>query len=208
MDIPDSPNDSLKITSVELSILQFDESRTAPLMVNSNDSAQLVVTIRPKSAAKGLKYYWYNGEDILDSGSFYSISTDYMESSFISENFIPNRLLLSDAEGNTLDTSFQVLVNAPPVLSAITTPADGDTLYGTVNTPFLFQWSFYDANDSVETLLEIDDVTYSAGDLDHLLQSGFYPGRHSFKIKVTDSFGDCDSIPLQDFYVLDTLGGA
>lgn len=207
MDIPDAPDDSKKVKSVEISISQFGESHTAPLKVNSNEDAQLVATVLPKQSSKELTYYWYNGEDIMDSGATYDISALLMQSDFISENFIPNRVTITDSEGNSLEKTFEVIINAPPVLDTETIPADGDTLYGTSNTPILFQWNFYDLNDSVEIVLEIDDIPYSVGELNSLLQSGFYPGRHSFKITVTDSYGDSDSIPLQDFYVIDTLGG-
>lgn len=207
MDIPDAPDDSKKIYSVEISIEQSGEIRTDPLKVNSNDTARLIATVIPSTKSKKLRYLWYNGEDILDSGTTYAISTSYMASSFISENFIPNHLVIFDSEGNSLETDFHVLVNAPPILSEKTFPADGDTLYGTPDSPIHFQWSFYDSNDSVDIVLEIDGISYSVGNLDNIHQSGFYPGRHSFRIIATDSFGDSDSIPLQDFYVIDTLGG-
>ena len=209
LDIPDSPDSSEKITSIDIYVKQFGESRTEPLKVNSNDSARLIASVNPENLRNKVRYYWYNDEDLMDSGSTYEITTNQMVSEFISNSFIPNRVTIVDDEGNSLEKTFSVTVNAPPRISSETEPADGDTLYGNIHTPFKFQWSAEDndSSDSLHCILEIDDVKYNVENLESIMQSGFTEGRHSFRIIVTDSFGDSDSLDTREFLVLDTLEG-
>ena len=206
LDVPHAPNDTQKISEVSVFARQFDEAIEEPIKINSNEQAELIAEVTPGKYKNRIKYYWYNGDEILDSGATYTISTTYMASSFLSRNFIPDRLLIKDDEGNTLETTFSVNVNNPPQILAETIPANGDTLYGNSHTPFLFSWQSFDRDGSkgLENVLEIDGVQYKVGELQQVMQSGFSEGRHTFRILVTDSLGDKDSTDKQEFFVFGT----
>ena len=201
-DIPDTPDSTGKITSVEISISQFDENMTELLKVNSSDTATLVATVSSNAYSDKIQYYWYS-EELLDSGRTYTITPAMMTSA----SSIPNRLVVKDTEGNSLESTFHIIINAPPRFSQQTAPADGDTLYGNSQTPFTFSWSALDndVNDKLEYFIEIDSVTYNVGELTQIAQSGFAEGIHTYKISVQDSYGDQDSLPARSFYVIDTL---
>jgi hypothetical protein len=207
LDIPDAVDDSSKITKIDVLIKQFGETSSEPLKVNANSKAELIADVYPEKEKKRVKFYWYIDEDILDSGSTYKISTTFMSSTFFSENFIPNKLVVKDHEGSILQKEFHVTVNTPPEILPETIPADGDILYGNSSTPFTFAWSSSDrdANDRLENILEIDGISYHVGELNQVVQSGFSMGKHTFRIIVEDNLGDKDSLPEQEFIVLDTL---
>lgn len=208
LDIPDAPNDSPKITSVEVLVKQFDETKESPLKINSDESAELIADVNPNHFRNDVKYFWYKGDDKLGEGMVYTISTDDMASSEKIKQHIPDKLIIEDREKNRLSTTFQITINVPPKLSTKTIPADGDTLYGNTHTPILFSWQSSDRNEDkrLSHTLEIDGKLYNVGELQQVLQSGFTEGRHTYRILVEDSFGDKDSIPEQEFFVVDTLG--
>lgn len=208
LDIPDFPNDSPKITSVEVLAKQFDEAKSEPLKINSDEDAELIADVTPNHFRNEIKYFWYKGDDILGEGMVYIISTDDMASSEKIKQHIPDKLIIEDREKNRLSTTFQVTINVPPKLSTKTIPADGDTLYGNTHTPILFSWQSSDRNEDkhLSHTLEIDGSRYNVGELQQVLQSGFTEGRHTYRILVEDSLGDKDSIPEQEFFVVDTLG--
>ena len=210
LDVPHAPNDPQKISNVSVFAKQFDEAIEEPIKINSTEKAELIAEVTPSKYKNKIKYYWYNDDEILDSGATYTISTTYMTSSFLSKNFIPDRLVIKDGEGNSLETTFTVKVNNPPQILAETIPADGDTLYGNIHTPFLFSWQSFDRDGSkgLENVLEIDGVQYQVGELQQVMQSGFSAGTHTFRILVTDSLGDKDSTDKQEFFVIDTTLGA
>ena len=131
-----------------------------------------------------------------------------MESVDAIGKYIPNRLVVSDAESNSIEQKFTVIVNAPPQFSPLTEPADGDTLYGNAQTPFTFKWSATDndASDKLQYYLEIDGIPYDVGEINQVMQSGLVAGEHTFKLTVVDSYGDMDTLSTRQFFVLDTLG--
>ena len=196
LDIPNAPSDSSKITSLNVLVKQFGETHESPLKINSDESAELIAEVTPDKYKKDVKYYWYKGDKKLGEGMTFKI-----------EQKIPDKLVIEDREKNRLDTTFQVIVNVPPKISAKTKPADGDTLYGNSHTPFLFSWKSSDSNEDGQLLhtLEIDGTAYNVGNLQQVLQSGFSEGKHTFRIIVEDSLGDKDSIPEREFFVIDTL---
>lgn len=207
LDVPNSPDVSHKIQTVEVFAKQFDKTIESPIKINANDSAQLIAQVNPGDLKKQVRYFWYKNDEILDSGSSYKISTTMMQSPFTTENFIPDRIVVVDKENNQLEQSFKVIVNSPPQLFESTKPAHNDTLYGDSTTPFTFQWLSVD-NDELEILtnfLEIDGTLYNVGTLSKVQQSGFAPGRHTFRIIVQDSQGDKDSLETREFFVSDTL---
>ena len=206
--IPHAPSNDPKITSVEVQVKQFGETRESPLKINSDEDAELIALVNPSKFKDDVQYYWYKGDDILGEGMTYAISTSDMASSKKIKKKIPDKLVIEDREKNSLETSLQVTINVPPQISTNTQPADGDTLYGNIHTPFLFSWKSSDRDESghLSHTLEIDGTRYNVGELQQISQSGFTEGRHTYRILVEDSMGDKDSIPEQEFFVVDTLG--
>lgn len=196
--IPDAPSDSPKITSVEVLVKQFGETRGYPLKINSDESAELIAEVNPNKFKDDVKYFWYKDDEKLGEGMTFKI-----------KKRIPDKLVIEDREKNRLDTTFQIIVNVPPKISTKTKPADGDILFGNVHTPFLFSWESSDSDEDGQLthILEIDGISYNVGELQQISQSGFETGKHTFRILVEDSLGDKDSIPEQEFFVLDTLEG-
>ena len=204
-DIPDIPDRSAKIQSVDVFVSQFGENFFEPLKVNSKDTATLVADVAPHDYKDSVKYYWYNGDSLLDSGSLYTVPPASSRNS--PEASLPDRIVIDDGEGNSLEKSFTVTVNAPPEISDQTVPAEGDTLYGDAHTPLLFSWSSYDSDfDDLSNTLVIDGEAFSVGPLNRVLQSGLGEGTHTFTVIVEDPYGDRDSLPRRVFVVVDTLG--
>lgn len=203
--IPSNPGEDPKITTVEILVKQFGETRESPLKINSDEDAELIALVNPSKFRDDVKYYWYKGDDLLGKGMTYAITSNEMSSS---KKKIPDMVVIEDLENNRLKTTFQVVINVPPQISTKTKPADGDTLYGNTHTPFLFSWESSDRDESGHLFhtLEIDGTRYNVGELQKVYQSGFTEGRHTYRILVEDSLGDKDSVPEQEFFVVDTLG--
>ena len=107
--VPHAPNDVQKISKVSVFAKQFDEAIEAPIKINSTEQAELIAEVTPSKYKNKIKYYWYNDDEILDSGATYTIRTNYMTSNFLANNFIPDRLVIKDDEGNSLETTFTIL---------------------------------------------------------------------------------------------------
>ncbi len=208
LDIPEAPGDTPKITSVQVLVKQFDETKGEPLKINSDEDAELIAEVNPDNFKNDIKYFWYKGNDILGKGMTYPINTDDMASSEKIKENIPDKLVIEDSEKNQLKTTFQITINVPPQISTKTKPANGDTLYGNTHTPILFSWQSSDRDEDkhLSHVLEIDGTRYNVGELQQISQSGFAQGKHTYRILVEDSLGDKDSIPEKEFFVIDTLG--
>jgi hypothetical protein len=207
LDIPEPPGDTPKITSVQILVKQFDDTKGEPLKINSDEDAELIAEVNPDKFKNDIKYFWYKGNDILGKGMVYPINSDDMASSEKIKQNIPDKLVIEDSENNQLKTTFQITINVPPQISTKTKPANGDTLYGNTHTPILFSWQSSDRNEDkhLSHVLEIDGIRYNVGELQQISQSGFSEGKHTYRILVEDSLGDKDSIPEQEFFVIDTL---
>lgn len=207
LDIPEPPGDTPKITSVQVLVKQFDDTKGEPLKINSDEDAELIAEVNPDKFKNDIKYFWYKGNDILGKGMVYPINSDDMASSEKIKQNIPDKLVIEDSENNQLKTTFQITINVPPQISTKTKPANGDTLYGNTHTPILFSWQSSDRNEDkhLSHVLEIDGIRYNVGELQQISQSGFSEGKHTYRILVEDSLGDKDSIPEQEFFVIDTL---
>jgi hypothetical protein len=207
LDIPEPPGDTPKITSVQVLVKQFDDTKGEPLKINSDEDAELIAEVNPDKFKNDIKYFWYKGNDILGKGMVYPINSDDMASSEKIKQNIPDKLVIEDSENNQLKTTFQITINVPPQISTKTKPANGDTLYGNTHTPIPFSWQSSDRNEDkhLSHVLEIDGIRYNVRELQQISQSGFSEGKHTYRILVEDSLGDKDSIPEQEFFVIDTL---
>lgn len=208
LDIPNAPATSSAITKVSVSVKQFGKQDSSFLKINSTDSSTLIAQVHPSTYKNQVSYYWFNNEDLLDSGSIFPISSSIAQSGEIGKLFIPNRLVIQDSEGNSIEKEFQVFVNAPPTLGSNIIPADGDTIRGDVHTAILFKWNSFDddRNQQLTHTLEIDGTAYTVGNLLQVEQSGFKEGKHTFRILVIDPMGDRDSTLFSTFYVMNSNG--
>ena len=202
LDIPDSPNPEIADFRISVYITQKDKSDSTLLKIHPENPATLKAEVFPKSLESELKFSWYRSS-LLGEKSSYRIPSDPEDSE------IPNKLVVKDREGNSVSVEFKITVNSAPGFYPDFSPAQGDTLYGTKNTPFTFSWNAVDIEDDVlNYTLEIDTTVYPVGSLEKIQQSGLAPGIHLFRVIVVDSEGDMDSLPFVKFYVVDTLEAA
>ena len=115
------------------------------------------------------------------------------------------------AEGTPIPTPVPTPTPSPePTPVPTKNPASGDTLYGSPESAFLFEWYSIDVDidngDSLFHILEIDDKAYDVGTLLQVKQSGFNAGEHKFRVIVRDLYGDSDTLAYKNFHVIDTLG--
>ena len=205
LDAPDY-TDSLKpVESIRVLVQQNGETYSTLLKVHPSDPATLYAEVSPEKYQEDLVFEWYhscNGKDsLLDRGSSYSF--------YPSNDSLPNKLIAFDGEGNCQTQEFTIVVNSIPILSDTTIPANGDTLYGTTASAFLFSWYSIDwdlnNNDTLFHTLDIDGKEFDVGTLLEVKQSGMSAGVHKFRVIVRDLYGDADTIAYKKFYVIDTL---
>ena len=207
LDAPDYPHALQPVESVTVKIKQNGSSYSTQLKVHPSDSATIKAEALPKAYQKDLTFEWFHTNDEKDSllgrGESYTFYPN------VTNGSIPNKLKAIDKEGNQQIQDFSIVINSIPVLSDSTIPANGDTLYGSPHSAFLFAWYSIDIDlvngDSLFHILEIDGKNYDVGTLLEVKQSGFKPGKHKFRIIVHDLYGDADTLPYKKFYVVDTL---
>lgn len=189
LDIPATPDTERKIESIKVHVLQNGSVDSTLLKINPNDSATMVAVVRPDSLEEDLQFYWLGDDDnLMGSGKEYPIPLE-------ESNNPPKALLVKDKEGNTRTISISTITNTAPTLGKGTVPMDDDTLVATNDAPILFQWTSTDSRDDELThILQIDKESYNVGPLTKIYQSGFTPGEHKFRVIVTDSYGDSDTL--------------
>jgi hypothetical protein len=207
LDAPDYPSALQPVESINISVQQKGNSFSTVLKVNPSDSATIKANVDPSKYQDDIYFEWFyssNGKDsLLSPGPEYSF--------YPNKNYgtIPNKLIATDGEGNQQTYEFSIVVNTPPVLADSTIPVNGDTLYGSETSAFLFEWYSFDrdfnAGDTLFHILEIDGTSYDVGTLLQVKQSGFKTGEHKFRIIVRDIYGDADTLDYKKFYVVDTL---
>jgi hypothetical protein len=199
LDIPDTPEPKNTASHVTVYAIQKGSSDSTSLKIHPESPATLKAEIHPKGLESDLDFGWYR-DSLLGKGATFKIAA-YEE-----EDLIPNRLVVTDDEGNTADLDFKIIVNSPPTFTEDFSPTQGDTLYGTSRTSFTFFWNATDSEDAIlDYVLELDTTLYHVGALERIQQSGLLPGTHLFRVIVSDSEGDTDTLPLIKFYVVDTL---
>lgn len=193
-EIPSVPSERDKVTGVSVAILQNDLLDSTSYKINSNDSAQIIAFVHPDKFAEKLHYYWYHEDEFLDSGSTYSVT-------FMIKKLIPNRLVVIDDQENSLETAFDIVLNAPPRIGASMIPADSTVFHQDFHTPILFRWYTYDHDDAVTSTFILDGEEYDVGYLTQITESGFEEGEHTYQVIVTDSHGDQAVSPKRVFFV-------
>ena len=207
LDAPDYPHELQPVETISVMVQQKKAPYSTLLKVNPSDSATITAKVVPEKAQDGLTFKWFYVNESKDS--LLKQDTHYTFYPNALNETIPNKLVVSDKEGNQQVYEFTVVINTPPVLSDSTVPASGDTLYGSQFSAFRFSWSSMDLDlyngDTLFHILEIDGNQYDVGTLLEVKQSGFKAGKHKFRIIVRDLYGDTDTLSYKDFYVVDTL---
>lgn len=199
LDIPSTPDTSRRVTAIKVCTVQYGKVDSTTLKVNPKDSAELIAKVTPSESAKELEFTWLNEGFFLGHGP--SIEFDVND-----PYFTPDQLVVTDPQGNTQEIDIHVMRVVPPVLNTMSRPLDGDTIFATRTTPILFHWSIRESStDKIEMQLDIDDASFSVGNLTQIKQAGFKSGKHSYRVIVTDIYGDADTLPWKTFVVVDTL---
>lgn len=207
LDAPSDPQEPQTVESISIMVKQKNNSFSTILKVNPSDSATIEASVTPEKFRDELAFEWFysneNKDSLLKNGKNYSFYPNRSEGS------CPNKLIVTDQEGNQKTFDFEIVINSPPVLSDSTKPANGEKLYGSPESAFLFEWYSLDMDlsngDTLFHILEIDGKQYDVGTLLQVKQSGFKAGEHSFRIIVRDLYGDADTLAPKKFYVVDTL---
>ena len=204
LELPDEPGAPPEIDNISVYVKQKGVSDSSVLKISPMDSATLKVCVHPRQYRDELSFEWYNNTKLLGKEKSYTIKA------LSSKDKIPTQLKIYDPLGSERSISFKIILNTPPRMLSITSPAAGDTLYGNFETAFLFKWNAYDDDisygDELRYTLVIDKNRFELGPLTDIRQSGLEPGEHSTYVVVTDSYGDRDSIAPQKFFIIDTLG--
>ena len=207
-DIPNDPEAAQPVESISIMVKQKDAPFSTILKVYPYDSATITATVAPEKHQDDISFEWIYTNDNKDSLLVRAKQYSFLPSKLATN--IPNKLIAADKEGNKQTYEFTIVINTPPVLSDSTIPASGDTLYGSPESAFLFEWYSIDVDidngDSLFHILEIDDKAYDVGTLLQVKQSGFNAGEHKFRVIVRDLYGDSDTLAYKNFHVIDTLG--
>ena len=199
LDIPSTPKPESTVSRISVYVLQEGKADSSFLKIPPGTIATLKAEIVPKDLEPELQFSWYR-DTLMGEGISYTIPLH------TSSHSIPNKLVVTDREGNSASVNFSVTVNSAPKFNQDFFPAQGDTLFGTKFTAFTFSWKAEDNEDAVlNYILELDTTSYPVGGLERIQQSGLEPGTHLFRVMVRDSEGDLDSLPFIKFYVVDTL---
>ncbi len=207
LDAPDYPETFTPIDSIRILAKQKGDSFSTQLKIYPSDSATIKVQVLPEKYQNDLTFEWFYSTDKKDS--LLGHGEEYSFYPTKDRKNIPNKLISTDREGNKESQNFTVVINSPPVLSDSTTPANGDTLYGSSKSVFLFAWNSIDVDmlngDTLFHTLDIDGKEFDVGTLLQVKQSGFNAGEHKFRIIVHDLYGDTDTLAYMKFFVIDTL---
>jgi hypothetical protein len=208
LDAPSDPQEPQTVEYISIMVQQKNKDFSTVLKVNPSDSANIKAKVYPEKFSDELSFAWIYSNDNRDS--LLAIGRTYSFYPNRSGTSLPNKLIVSDKEGNQKFYDFTIVINTPPVLSDSTIPFNGEKLYGSPESAFLFEWYSIDMDlsngDTLFHILEIDSIQYDVGTLLQVKQSGFKAGEHTFRIIVRDLYGDADTLALKKFYVIDTLG--
>jgi hypothetical protein len=200
-DIPSTPDESQKVQNVSIYVKQEGEIDSTLLKIHPQNSAKIYAVVHPDQYSENLSFKWYR-ESEEDGDILLGSKTKYLVNKKPAQESIPNKLIVTDTEGNSLVTNFEIIINTPPQIDSIVSPQPSDTLYGNSNTSFLFEWVSHDNDNEYYThTVLIDGTSYVVGEFSSIRQSGFDKGEHTFQVVVTDNYGDNDSSAVITFYV-------
>ncbi len=196
---PETPDTTSSIPTVSILMIQDGHNDSTNLKIAPNSAFSLKAKVSSSSDTNQLNFIWMQDSKILSTKRIINID---------SNEAIPNRLKVTDKEDNFLMLTFEVILNTPPQMKEETTPSEGDTLYGSFFTTFLFSWASTDSDEGeiCSHFLQVDSTIYSTSDLQQVQQAGLSEGIHRFRVWVVDSFGDADTLNWRSFSVIDTTG--
>ena len=202
-EVPDAPDESQSVKRISVYVEQGGKIDSTLLKIHPYEPAEICAIAHPDDFSENLKFGWYReGVDSLfgDESKFHIQKN-------ASGDMLPNMLVATDPQGNSIVSRFEIVINSPPEIDSVVSPQPSDTLYGNRNTSFLFEWSSHDMDDEnfTHTIL-IDDEPYAVGDFNSVRQSGFVEGEHTFQVVVTDNYGDSDSSAVIEFFVKEERG--
>ena len=196
---PETPDTTSSIPTISILMIQDGHDDSTNLKIAPNSAFSLKAKVSSSSDTNQLNFIWMQDSKILSTKRIINID---------SNEAIPNRLKVTDKEDNFLMLTFEVILNTPPQMKEETTPSEGDTLYGSFFTTFLFSWASTDSDEGeiCSHFLQIDSTIYSTSNLQQVQQAGLSEGIHRFRVWVVDSFGDADTLNWRSFTVIDTTG--
>jgi len=201
-EIPSKPKEDQHVNSISVYVQQDGVIDSTLLKIHPQDAADISVAVHPDKYSEELEFSWYR-EDKGSKGTRLGDGTKYHIKKNASANSLPNKLVATDAEGNSLVSYFDIIINSPPKIDSIIKPQPSDTLYGNEKTSFLFEWLSHDQdNEEFSHTIQIDGVPYAVGDFFSIRQSGFEKGEHTFQVIVIDNYGDSDSSAVINFFVM------
>ena len=207
LDAPDYPEAFTPVESIRILVKQKGDSSSTQLKIHPSDSATINAEVAPEKFQNDLKFEWFYSSNEKDSLLYSGANYTFYPTK--DKKNIPNKLTVTDKEGNKDSQEFTVIINSLPVLSDSTIPAHGDTLYGSAKSVFLFAWYSIDTDmlngDTLFHTLDIDGREFDVGTLLQVKQSGLATGEHKFRIIVHDLYGDADTLAYKSFFVIDTL---
>lgn len=196
LDIPSKPSSSGKVTSLKVYNVQNGIKDSTDFHINAKDTAIFIAQVFPDKYEDRLEYTWFHDNDELHYGKTFK---DFFEL----EEDTPNRVVVTDRQGNSIEKTFHFILNTPPSLSSRIYPANNSEFLVDETQVIEFQWFVEDSdNDMVTSILTIDNQVYDLGNLTSIAQSGFSPGPHTFSIEIFDPYGGNAKSSVYHFNVI------
>lgn len=194
----ENPEYSKNGLEVSVCIMQNGNSCSYTLQATPADSFELKAVTTPEELEDSLDYYWVKKKTVLSTKKAFTTDT----------SSVPDSLIAKDKNGNSLTVALDFIFDTTPELDSITVPRDSDTLYGNESTAFTFSFHAEDKDkgDTLFYTFEADSTSFYAGTFTSIIQSGFSPGKHKFRIIVKDILGLSDTLSYRTFFVKDTSG--
>lgn len=205
-EIPSEPIPPKAVKKIEVKVIQEGNPDSSSFKVKPKSQVELYAKVTPKSNSDDLTYNWkFSQEDgseaSIFSGNPYKTTTSYLKQ-------LPNKLVVTDAEGNQIVKTFDIVINSPPTITNILSPKQNTILVGNEKTAFKFDWIVTDENDTnLSSTVLWDGVPQNVYKLNQVWQSGFSSGKHTFQVIVEDSYGDTDTSEVINFRVYNPEAG-
>lgn len=191
---PENIEEEIYLNSAEIGIISQNGDTSYALEIPNNENFKLFIKTSPHEFKDSLEYSWFKKDSLLSNKNVFSYTNK--------KSLIPDSVTLNDKFGNTLGLSFKIILNSPPEIIKILSPAKGDTLVGDKNTPFLFAWNAFDADgDTLHFFIEKDSILFPVGMWDYAHLSHFSEGNHKFRIIANDLYNSADTSAWIHFYV-------
>lgn len=191
---PENIEKEIYLDKAEIGIISQKGDTSYALEIPNNENFKLFIKTSPREFKDSLEYSWFKKDSLLSNKSVFSYTHK--------KSLIPDSVTLNDKFGNALGLSFKIILNSPPKITKILSPAEGDTLIGDKNTPFLFSWNAFDADgDTLQFFIEKDSILFPVGMWNYAHLTHFSEGSHKFRIIANDLYNSADTSLWIHFYV-------